>query len=136
MEAIADGADVTVADDVVRVGDTELHGVLRTEDALVDLVEHARRNVGEQLELFAANTLEYLRTERHLAVDEPDLPPTRVTFSGRHALVVVRGIDFKEDLAALKRSGYLREVRPRDDRCGRRRRRHPRRRLHPGHHHR
>jgi uncharacterized membrane-anchored protein len=75
-------------------------------------VEAARRNVGEQLELFASNTLEYLRRERHLATDDPELPPTRVDFKDRHALVVVRGVDYKEDLAALRRSGYLREVKP------------------------
>lgn len=112
LDAVADGADVVIEGATVRVGDLELEGVRRTENALVELVDLARRNVGEQLELFAANTLEYLRTERHLAVDEPELPPTRVEFSGRQALIVVRGIDFKEDLAALKRSGYLREVRP------------------------
>ena len=36
----------------------------------------------------------------------------RTSFKDRHALVVVRGIDYREDLAALKRSGYLREVKP------------------------
>src|SRR5690606_5360716 len=75
-------------------------------------VAEARSNVGEQLELFAANTLEYLRRERHLATDNPDLPPSAVEFKGRQTLVVVRGIDFREDLLALHRSGYIRELKP------------------------
>jgi uncharacterized membrane-anchored protein len=31
---------------------------------------------------------------------------------GRHALVAVRGPDYREDLTALRQSGYLQEVRP------------------------
>lgn len=112
LDLVLDGDEIVLDGDTVVVGDLRLQGVRRTESALIGLVDHARRNVGEQLELFAANTLEYLRTERHLAVDEPDLPPTRVEFAGRHALVVVRGIDYREDLQALRRSGYLREIRP------------------------
>ncbi len=49
----------------------------------------ARRSVGEELERFASNTLEYLQQERHLASDSPDLPHVPVSFKGRHALVVV-----------------------------------------------
>ena len=58
------------------------------------------------------NTLEYLRRERHLATDQPDLPATTVEFKNRQTLIVVRGIDFREDLLALHRSGYIREIRP------------------------
>jgi len=35
-----------------------------------------------------------------------------VRFRGRHVLVVVRGIGYKDDLAALRRSGYLQEMKP------------------------
>lgn len=113
MTEIADGTTIElVGDDLVIDGRTVAHGTRQTEDGLTAAVEHARRNVGEQLESFAANTLEYLRTEHHLATDAPSLPPTRIEFTDRHALVVVRGVDFREDLAALKRSGYLRELRP------------------------
>jgi uncharacterized membrane-anchored protein len=68
--------------------------------------------MGAELERFATNTLQYLRREHHLATDVPDLPSVKVSFRDRHALVVVRGVDYREDLAALKRSGYLREVKP------------------------
>jgi uncharacterized membrane-anchored protein len=112
LDIVHDGDEIIIDGGTVIIGDLQVHGVRRTESDLLGLVDHARRNVGEQLELFAANTLEYLRNERHLAIDEPDLPPTRVDFSGRQVLVVVRGIDYREDLQALHRSGYLREVRP------------------------
>ena len=35
-----------------------------------------------------------------------------MSFKGRQTLIVVRGIDFREDLLALHRSGYLRELKP------------------------
>jgi uncharacterized membrane-anchored protein len=38
------------------------------------------------------------------------LPPLRTRFEGRHALIVVRGHDYKSDLAALR--AYIREYRP------------------------
>jgi len=113
LDRISEGEVVTIENNRILVGD-EVVGVgrRRTEDELMEAVEDARGRVGEQLELFASNTLEYLRRERHLATDRPDLPDSQVSFSGRHTLVVVRGIDFREDLLALHRSGYLRELRP------------------------
>jgi uncharacterized membrane-anchored protein len=113
FERISEGQVVTVVGDRLLIGD-EVVAVGRRldEPTLFQSVVDARTRVGDQLELFAANTLEYLRRERHLATDNPDLPPSTVDFRGRHTLVVVRGIDFREDLVALHRSGYIREIRP------------------------
>jgi uncharacterized membrane-anchored protein len=36
----------------------------------------------------------------------------KVQLAGRHVLIVVRGIDYKEDLGLLRQSGYLNEMRP------------------------
>jgi uncharacterized membrane-anchored protein len=113
LELISEGAVVTIDGDRVLIADDEVAvGHRQNEEDLTDRVAEARNNVGEQLELFAANTLEYLRKERHLATDNPDLPASIVEFKGRQTLVVVRGIDFREDLLALHRSGYIRELRP------------------------
>src|SRR4029079_12889601 len=57
-------------------------------------------------------TLNYIQQEAHLLVDQPDVPDIPVRFRGRHVLVVVRGIGYKDDLEALKRSGYLQEMKP------------------------
>ncbi|CAB4587664.1 MAG: hypothetical protein F2534_18230 [Actinobacteria bacterium] len=113
LERVDEGEVVTIdGDRLIIDGEVVAVGRRQSEDELVARVAEARANVGEQLELFAANTLEYLRRERHLATDNPDLPPSTVDFKGRQVLIVVRGIDFREDLAALHRSGYLREMRP------------------------
>jgi uncharacterized membrane-anchored protein len=113
FEQVVEGGVITIdGDRVIIDGEVVATGRRRNEAELVALVADARASVGEQLELFAANTLEYLRRERHLATDNPDLPPSSVQFKGRQTLIVVRGIDFREDLAALKGSGYIRELRP------------------------
>ncbi|MFM2071874.1 MAG: hypothetical protein RLZZ623_2137 [Actinomycetota bacterium] len=113
LERIAEGDVVTIDGDRVLIAAVEVATGRRVdEDDLVARVAEARNNVGEQLELFASNTLEYLRTERHLATDNPDLPESTVEFKGRQTLIVVRGIDFRQDLLALHRSGYIRELRP------------------------
>ncbi len=71
----------------------------------------ARANLGSELEKFARNTLQYLDADKDLLLDPTDVPALRrVRMAGRHALVVVRGEGYKEDLATL--SGYLQDLRP------------------------
>lgn len=113
IDRVADGTVISLDGDRVVSGDEVIAiGARRTEEELEQRLAEARSRVGEQLEQFAANTLEYLRRERHLATDNPDLPASTVVFTGRQSLVVVRGIDYREDLNALHTSGYLREMRP------------------------
>ncbi len=64
--------------------------------------EAAKATMGDELERFAENTLEYMRRERHLILDSPDLPDLAIDLAGRHVLIVVRGNDYKDDLDALR----------------------------------
>lgn len=98
------GADVLVGDKVVATG------TRHTIETLDARVQAAKRTVGAEIERFAANTLEYMRHESHLLVDNPVLPELRTELAGRHVLVVVRGPGSEEDLAALR--AYIREMRP------------------------
>jgi uncharacterized membrane-anchored protein len=66
--------------------------------------------MGAELEAFAVNTLEWIRREAQLTFEPLVLPPLRCDFRGRHALVVVRGHDFRSDLKALR--AYIREFQP------------------------
>ena len=71
----------------------------------------ARANLGNELERFARNTLQYLDADKDLLLDPTDVPSTPgVTISGRHALIVVRGENYKEDLGLLR--PYIRDVKP------------------------
>jgi uncharacterized membrane-anchored protein len=83
--------------------------VLTVEGVEADM-EAARVSIGEELARFAENTLEYIRREADLTFEPVTLPPLRVDMKGRHALVVVRGHDYRDDLHALK--AYIKEYRP------------------------
>jgi uncharacterized membrane-anchored protein len=78
--------------------------------AITNAMEEARLGIGEELRRFAANTLEYIDREATITFEPLDLPPLRTHIRGRHALVVVRGHDYKTDLATLK--PYIKEHRP------------------------
>ena len=112
MDAVRDGTQVVVEGERVVAGDWSATGTRQTMATLEDAVARAKASMGEELERFAENTLEYLRRERHLVLDEPHVPHVPIDMRDRHVLVAVRGPDYREDLNALRHSGYLNEVRP------------------------
>ncbi len=111
MTRIQTGVAVRVERGDVYVG-TELiaAGTRQTLKSLEAEYEAAKVTVGEELERFAENTLEFMRRERQLLFDAPSLPDLGVDLRRRQAIVVVRGADYRSDLAAL--GGYIREMRP------------------------
>jgi len=112
MDAVMEGVQVVIEGDHVIAGEWEGHGTRQTMASLEESIATAKASMGEELERFAENTLEYLRRERHLVIDEPDIPMVPVDMKDRHVLVVVRGPDYRDDLIALRRTGYLNEARP------------------------
>ena len=109
--ALREGERVRVHGGDVYVGERRVaSGVRQTLTTVEDSIVQARAGLATQLEDFAANTIEYLLTERDLLLDGVGVPHVRTRFAGRHALVVVRGYDHEEDLAALR--PYIKEYRP------------------------
>jgi uncharacterized membrane-anchored protein len=113
LDRLHDGEVIAITGDEVRLGDEVVAAGQRPSiDQLEVELEVARRSLGSALERFATNTLEHLKRERSLAIDAPDVPDVGIDLADRQVLVTVRGQDHRDDLLALKRSGYLREVRP------------------------
>jgi uncharacterized membrane-anchored protein len=113
MAAVEEGSVLTVdGGRVLHTGQLIAEGERQSMRSIEARIEDARRSMGSELERFAENTLEYLRRERHLLTDQPDIPEVPVDLRDRHVLVVVRGAGYKEDLEMLRRSGYLTEMRP------------------------
>jgi uncharacterized membrane-anchored protein len=109
--AVREGDRLRVDGDTVYVGDKPVVKGNAQDSISVDAaMAEARAGLHTQLEAFAANTMEYLLKERALLLDGVGVPDVRTDFSGRHALVVVRGYDYREDLAVLR--PYIREYRP------------------------
>jgi uncharacterized membrane-anchored protein len=98
------GSDLWRGDEFIAAGQRQ------DADDLARRVIRARADMGAELEAFAVNTLEWIRREAQLTFEPLVLPPLRCDFRGRHALVVVRGHDFRRDLKALR--AYIREFQP------------------------
>ncbi|MDQ1437748.1 MAG: hypothetical protein QOK43_1377 [Acidimicrobiaceae bacterium] len=111
MDLVREGVLARLEDgDLVVEGAVVGKGVRQSLRSLEDAYEQSKQAMGDELERFAENTLEYLRRERHLVVGDLPMPDLRTSLKGRHALIVVRGVDYKEDLAHLR--SYVREIRP------------------------
>ena len=85
-------------------------GCGRAADSILHAMDAAKDALGDRFESFARNTLEYMHEERDLLFGGAGLPELDHDLDGRPVLVVVRGYDYREDLAALR--GYIRDVRP------------------------
>lgn len=108
---LKEGTRIRVEGDTVFVLDEPVaKGMLQTAELIADQMAEAKTGLSAQLEAFAANTMEYMRRERGLLLDGVGVPEVRTSFEGRHALIVVRGYDYKADLRALR--AYIREFRP------------------------
>jgi uncharacterized membrane-anchored protein len=111
MELVHDGETVELRDGALwHHGEKLAAGELLTADEIEQRMEEARQCIGTELRAFARNTLEYIDKEAERTFRPLELPQLSTKFSGRHALVVVRGLDYKHDLRALR--GYIREYRP------------------------
>jgi uncharacterized membrane-anchored protein len=99
-----DGGEVHVGGEVVAKGHAQ------TLESLESQYDAAKVTMGDELERFAENTLEFMRRERHVWIESPTLPDLAIDVRGRHVLIVVRGADHRNDLAHLR--GYVREMRP------------------------
>ena len=111
MTAIEEGSPVQIVDGEITVGGKVVGTgtVLELDAVRAEMVE-ARSAMAEQIEAFATNTLDYLRAERDLLIDGVGVPDVRTDMEGKHALIVVRGHHYKDDLAILR--PYIREYRP------------------------
>jgi uncharacterized membrane-anchored protein len=111
MHDLRDGEVVELRDDALwRNGEQLAAGELLTADAVDHRMELARLRIGTELRSFARNTLEFIDKEAERSFEPIELPPLSTKIRGRHALVVVRGLDYKHDLRALR--AYVREYRP------------------------
>ena len=109
--AVREGDVIRLDGDTAYVGDKVVaKGTPQDAESVDAAMAEARAGLHTQLEAFAANTMEYLLKERALLLDGVGVPDVRTDFAGRHALVVVRGYDYREDLAVLR--PYIREYRP------------------------
>jgi uncharacterized membrane-anchored protein len=113
MIGLNEGDVVTVDGDVVRRdGAVIATGTRQTEASILAIHERSRERLGVELNRFVENTVEYLEHNTDLLDDDLELPELDQDWTGRQVLIVVRGAGYKEDLGLLRRTAYLREMRP------------------------
>ncbi|WP_439330245.1 putative cytokinetic ring protein SteA [Glycomyces arizonensis] len=111
FDNVREGKTVTVEGERILLGGEEIGaGTLQSEQSVADDMEAAKEGLSVQLEAFAANTMEYLKRERDLLLDGVGVPDVATDFNGRHALIVIRGYNYKEDIDVLR--PYIREFKP------------------------
>jgi len=111
FERLKDGDVVRLHEGVVHLdGEVVGKGEEQTPEAIEAAMAEARAGLLVQIEAFAVNTMEYVRGEGKLLIDGVGVPDIRTPIEGRHALIVVRGYHYKDDIATLR--PYLREYRP------------------------
>jgi uncharacterized membrane-anchored protein len=111
MDELSEGDIVQIqGGEICRNGRVLARGQVLDTPSIEAAMEAARAAIGTELERFAENTLEYIQKEARLTFEPLVLPPLHTKFEGRHALVVVRGHDYRSDLAALR--PYIREYKP------------------------
>ncbi|MCP2339068.1 putative cytokinetic ring protein SteA [Actinomadura rupiterrae] len=108
---LKEGDDVRVDGGAVHKGaEVVAKGIEQTAETVGTSITEAKANLGHQLEAFVANTMEYVKRERDLLIDGVGVPDVATRLDGRHALIVVRGYHYREDIATLR--PYIREYRP------------------------
>jgi uncharacterized membrane-anchored protein len=111
FKALDDGDDVVVrGGEVVRRGEVIAKGTVQEPEDVRALNDERRREIGDALESFARNTIEHMLEERELLAGKLELPVFHTDFRDRPAMIVVRGVDHRKDLRALR--PYIRDVRP------------------------
>jgi uncharacterized membrane-anchored protein len=109
--AVKEGMRVRLDGDTLYIGEQFVaKGTAQDSESIAVQMGEAKSGLSTQLEAFANNTMEYMKRERALLLDGVGVPDVRTKIEGRHALVVVRGYDYKQDLAALRH--YIHEYKP------------------------
>ncbi|NLO89669.1 MAG: hypothetical protein GX088_04995 [Clostridia bacterium] len=111
MEKIEEGQEITIISGDIYVGDKLIaSGRILTLEEVKELMEESEENFNKELEKFIDNTLEYAKKEMKFILNGIEAPDLKTKFKGKHALIVVRGHDYKKDLKTIR--SYIKEVKP------------------------
>lgn len=111
FRALSDGDAVEVrGGEILRAGRLVATGRVREPAGVRAEHERHQAEIGDALAAFAQNTAEYVLAESDLLAGRLELPRFDTDFRDRSVLIVVRGVDHKRDLHALR--PYIRDVKP------------------------
>jgi len=110
-DIINEGDELELIDNVIIYKDNIIGSYEELDSEKIDeLLKVGYSNLEKELDKFIENTLEYAKKEKELVLEKGNMPQLKTKLANKHALVVVRGKDYKKDLLAIQ--NYINEVKP------------------------
>lgn len=111
MEILSEGQKIEINHGDIYIAEKHVaSGQVLDQQIVLDKMEESKLQVNDTLHKFVQNTLDYAHNEIDLICSDLPIPDTNTIFYKRHTLIVVRGHNYREDLAAIK--SYINEVKP------------------------
>ncbi|NLJ72742.1 MAG: hypothetical protein GX333_06990 [Syntrophomonadaceae bacterium] len=111
FDKIREGQLITIKDNQVFLGNKLItSGKILTLEDVVQKLKEANSNIGQALDNFVDNTLEYAKKEKSILLGNIEVPILKTNMLNRHVLIVVRGSSYKEDLKTI--NSYIQEEKP------------------------
>lgn len=111
MEKIKEGDIIEIEGNVIsKPGSWKCTGTVLDIKDILEKMEHTKKNIGIVLEKFVQNTIRHASQEQSFFLGDIQVPDINTSFKKRHSLIVVRGQNHKEDLAAIR--SYIEDVKP------------------------
>lgn len=111
IDSINEGDIIEIIDDSIIYMEKPIAKCTYLENSKIEeLLKLGYDNIEQELDLFIENTLDYAKREKGLVTGSISIPDISTNINGKHALVVVRGKDYKMDLMTIK--SYIDEIKP------------------------
>lgn len=111
FSALNENDRITIIDNEIYKNDNLIaKGKLLNKDVIKYKLDESRENLSNELDKFIENTLDYAKKEKSFILENANIPAIKTKFKNKHALVVVRGKNYKEDLFTIKQ--YIKDVKP------------------------
>lgn len=111
LQHVRDGDRIeVVGTEVLKAGRSVGRGVWLTMAEYERRAKWGEANLPREIRRFVDNTLDFAAREKDWFLGALPFPPLQTPLAGRHALVVVRGKGYREDLSAV--AAYVREAQP------------------------
>ncbi|SHJ65064.1 putative cytokinetic ring protein SteA [Tepidibacter formicigenes] len=111
FERLEEGDIVEIVDNKVYYQDELIgEGEFLDQVKIKEKLKACYENLSHELDNFIENTIEYAKKEKGFILGELEIPKIKTHFKNKHALVVVRGQDYKKDLSTI--ISYIEEVKP------------------------
>lgn len=108
---LAEGEQVTIVGNAIYANRKKIaQGRIMKKEILSNHMLRAEENLNRKLDYFVQNTLSFARREKELILGKLNFPELKTRIEGKHALIVVRGKNYKKDLRTI--TSYIKEVKP------------------------